>query len=214
MTNVIFWGATGQALVLRELLEGTEYRLIALFDNRPISSPFSDVPLFVGQSGFESWLPMTDNKDDIRSCVAIGGNRGRERLEIQEWLAARGVHPITLIHRTAFVASNAAIGEGTQILAQAAVCANVRLGRAVILNTAASVDHGGVIGDGVHVGPGVTLAGEVIVEPHVFIGAGATVLPHVRIGRDTIIGAGAVVTKDVAPSDTVVGNPARSIKQH
>ena len=47
-----------------------------------------------------------------------------------------------------------------------------------------------------------------IVERGASIGSGATILSGVRIGRDAIIGAGSVVTRDVAPGETVVGNPA------
>ncbi len=45
------------------------------------------------------------------------------------------------------------------------------------------------------------------------IGANATILPEIEVGEDAVVGAGAVVTRDVAPGDVVVGNPARVIKQ-
>ena len=50
---------------------------------------------------------------------------------------------------------------------------------------------------------------EICIEDNVWLGAGSIILPGVRIGRNAIIGAGAVVTKDVNPSDIVVGIPAR-----
>jgi len=46
----------------------------------------------------------------------------------------------------------------------------------------------------------------------VWIGGGAMVLPGVSIGDGAIIGAGSVVTRDVPPSATVVGNPARALQ--
>ena len=55
MKKIIFWGATGQAKVLREFIE-LRYTLIALFDNDPlINSPFLDVPLYHGLDGFKIW---------------------------------------------------------------------------------------------------------------------------------------------------------------
>ncbi|MEM8956390.1 MAG: sugar O-acetyltransferase [Pseudomonadota bacterium] len=42
-----------------------------------------------------------------------------------------------------------------------------------------------------------------------WIGAAAVLLPGITVGDDAIIGAGAIVTRDVAPGQTVVGNPAR-----
>ncbi len=44
-----------------------------------------------------------------------------------------------------------------------------------------------------------------------FIGARAFVLPGVNVGEGAIVGACAVVTRNVAPSTTVAGNPARPL---
>jgi maltose O-acetyltransferase len=46
-----------------------------------------------------------------------------------------------------------------------------------------------------------------------WLGAGVIVLPGVTVGADAIVGAGAVVSRDVAPTSTVVGVPARPLKQ-
>ena len=54
MNSVIFWGATGQAKVLREALSSSGVELVALFDSRNIRSPFGDIPLFHGETGFLS----------------------------------------------------------------------------------------------------------------------------------------------------------------
>jgi acetyltransferase-like isoleucine patch superfamily enzyme len=48
-----------------------------------------------------------------------------------------------------------------------------------------------------------------IVERRATLGSGAVILGGVRIGEGALVGAGAVVTRDVAPGETVVGNPAR-----
>ncbi len=51
-----------------------------------------------------------------------------------------------------------------------------------------------------------------VVEDGASIGSGATILCGVRIGAGALVGAGAVVTRDVAPGDTVAGNPARPLE--
>jgi UDP-2-acetamido-3-amino-2,3-dideoxy-glucuronate N-acetyltransferase len=50
---------------------------------------------------------------------------------------------------------------------------------------------------------------ETVVERRASLGSGAVILGGVRIGKGALVGAGAVVTKDVAPGETVAGNPAR-----
>lgn len=52
-----------------------------------------------------------------------------------------------------------------------------------------------------------------VVEDGASVGSGATLLGGIRIGRDALVGAGAVVTRDVAPGEVVVGNPARVLQR-
>jgi sugar O-acyltransferase (sialic acid O-acetyltransferase NeuD family) len=207
--RVVFWGASGQAKVLRDALGSDGPRLVALFDNHPaVVSPWPDVPLLRGWAGFEKWRGENGG-DGIGCLVAIGGDKGADRLKLQRELAAAGLVPLTAVHRTAFVAADARIGAGSQILAGSVVAVDCALGDACIVNTGATVDHECVLGDGVHVCPGAHLAGAVTVGEMVMIGTGAVVLPRLTIGARAIVGAGAVVTRDVPAGAVVVGNPAR-----
>lgn len=213
MKEVILWGGRGQARVVREALAYADFQVVAIFDNQPIPSPFPDVPIHLGREGFHAWLARRTATTALHACVAIGGSRGSDRLSLLHWLQQQGVQPLTVIHPRAFVAADAHIGDGAQILAMSAICSNVTLGRAVIVNTSASIDHDCVIGDGVHIGPGANLAGEVCVDEYAFVGAGAVVLPHLKIGRSAIVGAGAVVIRDVAADEVVAGNPASALRR-
>jgi len=209
MQDLLIWGATGQAKVLYELIDGTAIQLVALVDNRIIPSAIPGIPMLHGNPDLVAWLARREGTHNLCGAVAIGGQHGKDRLMIMELLKSHGIALQTLIHRTAFVARNARLGEGCQILAQAAICANASLGQMVIINTAASVDHDCEIGNGVHLAPGAKLAGEVTVGARSFIGIGAIVLPRITIGEDAIIGAGAVVTKHVESGAIMIGNPAR-----
>ena len=209
MTSVLLWGGTGQAKVLRPILVAQGYSIAAVYDRNPrIPKPFPDVPLLSGTSALDQWLGR--NRGAVRRfAVAIGGDKGRDRLEIADMLAGRGFKPVTAVHPRAWVADTATLGEGCQVMALAAVSEEARLGRHCIVNTSASVDHECVLEDGVHVMPGATLAGCVRVGLCATIGSNATVLPRIAIGEGAVVGAGAVVTKDVPPGAVVVGNPAR-----
>ncbi len=212
MRNLVLWGATGQARVLAEFVDSLGYRVVAVFDIDPaVLAPFPGIPLFRGAKEFAAWR-VEAPEGALFGLAAVGGARGRDRLEIQELFEQNGVRPATVAHPAAYVAGNATLGEGTQVLAGAVVGAEANLGRACIVNTRASVDHECVLGDGVHVAPGAVLGGCVTVDELAFVAMGAVVLPRVRIGRGAVVGAGAVVTRDVPAGKVVYGNPARVIR--
>lgn len=216
MANRLFviWGAAGHALVLNDLINLNGDKLVALFDNnKEIKTPIENVPLLGDFHDFKNWAAKEENISNFEFLVAIGGARGKDRYDIQNYLLKYKLNSTILIHPKAYVANNVEFGDGTQVLAQACIAPNVRLGKACIVNHGASVDHECVLFDGVHIAPGATLCGCVEVGKFSFVGAGAVILPRVKIGSNSIIGAGAVVTKNVPDFCTAVGNPARIIKR-
>lgn len=210
---LIIWGASGHAKVLAEFAADLGYEVVALFDNdRQVASPLPGVPVFHGLAGFLSWRQRSEHRE-LAGLAAIG-SPGSARLEIQDLFLEHGIEVVQAVHPRAFVARSAQMGKGCQIMAQAAVCADARLGDQCIVNTAASADHECVLGAGVHLAPGVRLAGLVRVGAGTFVGAGAVVLPRLSIGEDSLIGAGSVVTRDVPANVVVCGCPARIVRSH
>lgn len=209
--RVILWGGTGQAKVVRPIIEYCGSKVVAVFDDTPdLTSPFPDVPLYRGREGFYRWLEVQERRG-IGFVVAIGNPHGRFRLKFEEFLSKEGLEPVTLAHPTAWIADNAQIGIGCQFMAGAIVAPEAKIGRQCIINTRASVDHECILEDGVEIAPGATLCGLVHAEVNAWICTGATVLPRIHIGADAIVGAGAVVTRDVPAEVTVVGVPAKII---
>lgn len=208
---LMLWGATGQALVLGEFCREIGFDLVALFDRRSdLKSPVSGVPLGVGEAGFLEWKARWHG--EMHGAVAIGGEWGRDRLSVSEFLRGHGIRIVSLIHPRAFVASDAVLGEGVQILAHATVASRARIESGSIVNHGATIDHECHIGAGVHVAPGATLCGLVQVGTASMVGAGSVILPRVRIGADSIVGAGSVVTRDIPDNVIAFGNPATIIR--
>ena len=62
-------------------------------------------------------------------------------------------------------------------------------------------------------GPGVPFDGKIILRRNCYLGAASTLVSPVEIGESATVGAGAVVVKNVPELTTVVGVPARVIRQ-
>jgi len=208
---VLVWGGKGHAKVLRPSIEHAGHRIGLVFDRDPeVTSPFGGVECLHGWDELLHWI--AENRHlHVGFVIAIGGDRGRERLELHDRLVGQGLEPVTLVHPRSWVADTARLGAGAQVCAMAAVGEETTVGRQSIINTSASVDHECRLGDGVHIMPGAIIAGCVEVGDGAMIGSAAVVLPRIRIGSDARVGAGAVVTKDVASGATVIGSPARPI---
>lgn len=213
MKDMIFWGASGHAKVLRECMKSSGLNLRALFDNNEnTTSPFGDVPLYHGKKGFENWISERDFDEDIGFLVAIGSdNKGR--IDIQEYLESHRLKPLIARHPTAFISDDVKVGNGSQILAKSSICVESIINRGCIINTGVIIDHECYIGDGVHICPGAHITGLVIIEDYAMVYSGATILPRIRIGKGAIVGAGSVVRKDVEPYTIVVGNPAKFLRK-
>ena len=74
------------------------------------------------------------------------------------------------------------------------------------------------IGENLYVNQCVTIGvvgnSRPIIGNNVRVATGAIVIGGIQIEDNVTIGAGAVVVKDVPPNTTIVGNPARIVKQN
>lgn len=210
MKQLIVWGSSGHAKVLNEFIDNESFKIVALIDNNSnASSVIDNVPILIGIDSLKNWLFHNLNSGELYGAIAIGGSRGKDRLDILNIFLNCGIELPNLIHPSAYIARDISLGIANQILAHSTVGANVSIGNGVIINTSASIDHECIIHNGVHIGPGAVLSGCIEVGECSFIGAGAVVLPRVRIGKNVIVGAGSVVTKDIPDEITVIGNPAK-----
>lgn len=147
--------------------------------------------------------------------IAIANSQIREKLAAR--CAEANVEIVDVKAANVITLDDVEIGEGSILCGFSHVTSNVRIGRHFHANIYSYVAHDCVIGDYVTFAPGVKCNGNVHIDDHAYIGTGAilkqgTPAKPLRIGRGAVVGMGAVVTKDVAPGDIVIGNPARPMQ--
>jgi len=196
MSRLLLFGAGGHAKVVAELAELNHYRDIVFVEDDPKKTTFL---------GYE----VVEEPIEGRPCiVAIGDNLVRQRFAY-----SIGNDFITLSHPSANISIRSTFGIGTVVMAGVTINSQVSIGMHCIINTNASVDHDCSIDDFVHLSPNVALAGNVAIGEGTHIGIGACVVQGIKVGKWCTVGAGAVVIRDIPDGATVVGNPARIIKQ-
>ena len=193
------YGASGHAKVIIDIIKANQLELNALFD---------DNEQLTNLSGYPIWSPSLIN-EKIDLLISIGNNEIRRK--IAETLP---MNFVTLAHPSAIISPTATLDSGSVVMQGAILQSDVKVGKHVIVNTAASIDHECVLADYVHVSPNSTLCGNVSVGEGTWIGAGSVILPGVTIGKWCTIGAGSVVAKDIPDFCLAVGNRCKIIKRY
>lgn len=209
MTNreILIIGAGGLAKQIVSFLD--EKGKVILFDNvSPKIDPFWRDNQVIQT---ESELRFHFLNHDTSFILGISGRM--ERKVIEKHIEGLGGQIRSFISEGAVIsAHDAEVGEGSVILYDVLVEANVKIGRSVVINNAAILSHDVRIGDYSEVAPGAKLLGRVTIGKNVLVGAGAVVLPGVKVGDNVVIGAGAIVNKNIENDQIVGGIPARPIK--
>lgn len=154
-------------------------------------------------------LATTDPRLLATPVVAAVGAPGLRRELVTGWA---GENFGSVISPSAWISPSAEIGEGAIVAPGVVVTAGAVIGRHVILNVGASVNHTSRIGDYSTLSPGVRIAGDCEIGAGVFLGIGATVSHGVRIAEGAVVGAGAVVVNDLDEAAVYAGVPVRRLR--
>lgn len=189
-------GAHGEAVELQASIVDPGIEAPETFRGRPV---VREVGAFSGDDG-------------LRFVVALGEPAPRARA-VARLRSEIGARFTSIIDPGVLIGASSRIGEGAVILGNSSITADARLGEHVLVNPGCTVAHDDVLADFATLSPGVHLAGHVGVGEGAFLGTGACVIPRIRIGERAVVGAGSVVIRNVAPGQTVFGNPARPLRR-
>ncbi|MDF2943785.1 MAG: sugar O-acyltransferase, sialic acid O-acetyltransferase NeuD family protein [Herbinix sp.] len=202
--KLLIIGAGGHGRVVADIaLKMNQWKQINFLDDDIKLNPFVGIDVIGTSSEALQFVK------DYNIFVAVGNNKIREKIVFQ--LENAGASIPILIHPSAIIGVQVDIGAGSVIMAGTVINCCCNIGKGVIVNTGATVDHGNVIEDYVHISPGVHTAGTVEIGKYSWIGIGATISNNLKICDESIVGAGAVIISDIIIPGTYIGVPARRI---
>lgn len=192
----VFWLASRMGINVRGFL-----------DDNPatVGQVFCSIPVL---GGIESWMEYSD----CDFVIAIGNPRIRKK--IHDKMCSQGKPSFaTLIDPKALIMDQyTSVGRGSIVCAGTIGTVEISIGAHVIVNLNCTIGHETVIDDFATIAPMVAISGNVKVGQGTELGTGVSIRQGLSVGDGAMVGMGSVVTKDVAKSALVYGNPAKLIK--
>lgn len=164
----------------------------------------NEKPILGGFSWFE-------NHTDVLAVCGVGAPEVRRHMINSA--RKMGIEFASLIHPNAQLTRWVKIGSGVIITSGCILTVQIRLGDHVHLNLDCTIGHDTMLENFVTLAPGVHVSGNVLLQEGAYVGTGANIIEKKTIGAWSVVGAGSTVVKDVPPNSTVVGVPARVIKE-
>lgn len=207
MKNLIIIGARGFGreiyfASLESIGYKTEYEVKGFLDDKPdalvgynkVYPPIID--------SVENYYPQIN---DVFVC-ALGDVKYKKKYV--DLILSKGGQFINLIHKNAYISSNACLGIGCIILAYTRISCDVLIGDFVTFQPFTVVGHDVKIGSFCHFNTYSFMGGFVEIQDMVTLNTGAIIHPQKKVMSGATVGAGAFVIKNVKEGQTVYGNPA------
>ncbi|WP_165249485.1 acetyltransferase [Adlercreutzia sp. ZJ141] len=212
LKKLVLLGAGGMGREVAQLVErinavSLTYELLGFVDD----AVFDPDTKLNGYSvlGSSKWL--INHRDEVLCTCTVG--HAATRAKLQASLASRGVVFESIVAPDVEIPSSTAIGPGCVFYPGVSMSVNCEIGRGVLLNSGVTVGHDSTIGDFASVMPSTGISGNCHIGRRVNIGGHAFLVPGRKVGDDATVAAGSIVFSNVRKGTTVLGNPARRMRE-
>ena len=159
--------------------------------------------------GKRDWI--LDHKDEVVCTCTVGNPRIKGM--IQRELTEKGVTFETIIAYGGYIGPYTEIGPGCVFYGGVMIAVNCKIGAGVLMNQMVNVGHDTVIGDYTAIMPSTGISGECRIGSEVNIGGHAFIIPKRKVGDGATVAAGSIVFSNVKAGTTVLGNPAKRMRE-
>jgi sugar O-acyltransferase (sialic acid O-acetyltransferase NeuD family) len=167
--------------------------------------------------GSES-LPVLDEPQFIQNqkeaCNIIFGIAFPNLLQpvIAKYSSHAHFHFPNVIHPGVQLDESILLGKGNVIAEAAVFTVDISLGDFNFINRGVHIGHDVTIGNANVINPCAVISGGINIKNNNLIGTNSTIIQYLNIESSNTIGAGAVVTKSISNHTTVIGVPAKPVK--
>lgn len=205
--DLLIFGAGGHAAKVVEVARSLGINVLGYVSTEPSGSLINGLRVLTDLAEYAGRRDL----EEAATHIAIGEPFIRHRIDSELKPLRREL--LSIVSDQSYRGAGTSVGEGSCVMALAALQSRARIGRCSIVDTGAIVEHDSRIGDFVNVSPGAVLCGGVTIGDGAIIGAGAVVIEKITVGANALLGAGAIVLRDVPNNAVVTGNPARIIRE-
>lgn len=147
--------------------------------------------------------------------IVVCAGSGRSRSSIVQRLAAQGVPTeryATIIDPTVVVGPGTTVGEGSILLTNAVLTADVSVGAHVVLMPNVTLTHDVMVEDFATLCAGVAVGGNTRIGRAAYVGMNSSVKEGVVVGKFSVLGMGAALVRDLPDNSMWAGVPAGPIR--
>lgn len=188
MKTVYLIGGGGHCHACIDVIESAgEFQIGGVFDlGKKRGDLVLGYPVLGGDQDIQEFV-----KEGSEFLVTIGHIKSAEPRHANfARLKSLGAKMATVVSPRAYVSKHAKLGEGTIIMHDALVQANVRVGICSIVNDKALLEHDAVIGDFAHVSTAAVVNGGCKVGNMVFVGSNAVLQENTVVRDGALVPAG------------------------
>lgn len=200
--KIILIGYGGHAESMADSIQQShQFEIVGYTDSSPAKK--SSMYPYLGDDS-KLQLYFDSGIRNVAICVGfLGASFLRDKL--YNMVKKIGFYLPPIIDKTAILANNISIGEGSYIGKGVVINSKSKIGKMCIINTRAVVEHENLIGDFSHISVNSVLCGNVNIGNHVFIGANSTIIQEKEVSSNSIVGAGSIVLDDVPEKSKIYG---------
>src|SRR5574344_684242 len=186
--KIVLIGGGGHCHSVIDVIEQeNRYEIIGIVDTKEnIGKKVLDYEVIACDDDLETIFETCKN-----AIITVGQIESNKiRVKLFNKLKQIGFKLPVIISPFAYVSKYSFIGEGTVVMHQVLINANVKIGKNCIINTKALIEHDCVVEDNCHISTASVINGGVVVKENSFVGSNATSKQAIEI--DGFIKAGSL----------------------